>query len=149
MDREYGWNDTIQNDGEDFVLLPAGEYDFTVKGFERGRFAGSEKLPPCNMAVLSIEIDGGEHGVAFTKHRLYLHSKTEGLLCEFFRSIGARKHGEALRMDWARVTGSRGRCKTGVREYNGEKYTEIKRFLDPADVGKPAPAATGFQAGVF
>ena len=43
--RAFDWNDTIEHDSE-FVLLPAGDYDFTVKSFERGRHPGSEKLPP-------------------------------------------------------------------------------------------------------
>ena len=27
---EYGWEDEIVNEGGDFVLLPEGDYDFTV-----------------------------------------------------------------------------------------------------------------------
>ena len=28
MDREFGWEDQIENDGADFVILPEGDYDF-------------------------------------------------------------------------------------------------------------------------
>lgn len=48
------WDDTIENDGQEFVVLPEGDYTFTVTNFERGRFPGSAKIPPCNKATLTI-----------------------------------------------------------------------------------------------
>ena len=36
-ERAFGWDDEIKNDGPDFVLLPEGDYLFTVTGFERAR----------------------------------------------------------------------------------------------------------------
>lgn len=158
MGREFNWDDVIQNDGEEFVLLPEGDYDFVVKSFERGRHNGSEKLPPCNKAVLKIEVSNGQQKSTIT-HNLMLHSKCEGLICAFFTGIGHRKHGEQLRMDWNRVAGSRGRCKVGVRTWknkNGEdqKSNEIKKFYDPAESAqatKPqsvqAPQQTSFGGG--
>ena len=41
---EYGWEDEIVNEGGDFVLLPEGDYDFTVAKYERARHEGSAKL---------------------------------------------------------------------------------------------------------
>ena len=38
---EYGWEDEIVNEGGDFVLLPEGDYDFTVAKYERARHEGS------------------------------------------------------------------------------------------------------------
>ena len=29
------WDDTIENDGQEFVVLPEGDYTFTVTNFER------------------------------------------------------------------------------------------------------------------
>lgn len=142
MERALDWNDEIENDGSSFVLLPPGDYDFTVTAFERERHPGSAKLPPCNKAVLTLEITSAQ-GTATLKHNLFLHSKTEGLLCAFFVSIGQRKHGEKLRMDWNRVVGSRGRCTLGVREWVGErtgekmKSNEVTRFLEPAENAAP------------
>lgn len=34
---ELDWGSEIENDSPDFIVLPEGEYDFTVKSFERGR----------------------------------------------------------------------------------------------------------------
>ncbi len=150
-DRELGWDDTIQNDSGDFILLPDGEYEFLVMGFERARHGGSAKLPPCNKAVIEIEIDGGEKGTLHLKENLFLHTKTEGLLCSFFRSIGKRKSGEPLVMNWNEVPLSRGRLKLGTRtwEKDGEKRkaNQVKAWLDPKT--EPAPQQTGYQNGTF
>lgn len=35
MERELNWDDEIEKDGNEFVLLPEGDYDFTVESFER------------------------------------------------------------------------------------------------------------------
>ena len=32
------WNDVIEDDGQEFVLLEEGDYNFTVTNFERGHF---------------------------------------------------------------------------------------------------------------
>ena len=149
--RALDWNDTIEHDSPDFTLLPKGTYPFSVRAFERGEYAGGDKLPPCKKAVLTIEIDGGTLGTATITHNLFLHSRCEGLLCQFFTAIGQRKHGEQLRMNWQQVTGARGMCEVGVRKWQGRngqemESSEITRFLEPED--KPA-AATGWSAGQF
>ena len=60
-DRMFDWNDVIENDSS-FTLLPEGRYPFTVVSFERAEHAGSDKIPPCKKAVLTIELDGGALG---------------------------------------------------------------------------------------
>lgn len=147
IERELGWDDPIENDGPEFTLLPEGDYDFTVVGFERGRHNGSEKLPPCNKAVLSIKLEG-RAGTTTINHNLFLHTKTEGLLCSFFNSIGQRKHGERITMNWNAVTGSTGRCKVGIRKWTsneGKEYSsnEIKKFYEPV------VQQTVFKPGTF
>jgi hypothetical protein len=132
IEREFGWDDTIENDGAEFVILPEGDYNFEVVEFERGRYNGGEKLPPCNMATVSIKVTGSE-GTTTIKHKLYLHSKTEGLLCAFFTGIGQRKKGEKVTMNWNAVVGSVGRCKLGTKLYEGKTYNEIKKFYEPAE----------------
>lgn len=143
--REFNWDDEINQDST-FVLLPEGDYPFTVSTVTRARHPGSAKLPPCNKAelVLLVEGPGGE---ATIKHNLFLHSKCEGLLCAFFTAIGLRRHGQPLRMRWD-IQGRTGMCHVGVREYTGKdgevrKANEILRFLDPED----APKQTQLGAG--
>ena len=146
--RAFSWDDLIQNDGPDYVLLPVGEYPFTITTFERARFEGSAKLPPCSMAKLSITVHGGDKGDAYVTHRLYLHTRTEGLLCAFFESIGQRKRGEALRPRWDQLVGAQGLCRLGIHEYTKRdgtagKSNEIMKFLPPPEPkAAPAPAWT-------
>lgn len=142
-DRELTWDDEIENDTPAFILLPEGVYPFTVLGFERKRFGGSAKLPPCNQAELEVELRG-DSGTATVKHSLFLHSKTEGLLCAFFTSIGQRRHGERLRMNWASVTGARGWCKVIVedwidREGKTRQSNRIQAFLPPEQAPVQTP----------
>ena len=144
--RELSWDEQIENDGPDFTLLLEGDYDFVVVNFERGRHPGSEKLPPCNKAVVHIKIEA-PGGMTIIKHNLFLHTITEGMLCAFFTGIGQRKKGERVTMNWNSVVGSRGRAKVGIRKWTNDdgkviEMNEIKKFYEPAE-GK------GFQAGRF
>ena len=144
---ELEWDSEIEKDGADFITLPAGEYNFVVSKFERSRYTPKEgaKLPPCNMAVVYLEFNGGDLGTCTVKHNLYLHSTTEGLLCAFFNGIGQRQHGERIKMNWNAVPMSRGRAKLKVRKYtkDGEERTinEVEKFFDydPAFMGAPVP----------
>ena len=138
--RELDWNEEIGNDeagGGGFILLPPGEYPFRVIKYERKRFAGSTKLPSCNQIVLHLDVGDDNTGIAKVQNSLFLHSKTEGLLCAFFRAIGARKHGERMVMDWNTVAGATGRCKLGSRTWDAKdgskkESNEVKAFIDSA-----------------
>ena len=132
--RIMDWDDTIESDGQEFVVLPEGDYTFTVTNFERGRFPGSAKIPACNKATMSINIDN-DKGVATARFDLILYRTLEWKIASFFRCIGQKKPGEPLRMDWTRVPGSRGRAHFRPRSYtdgSGEErqVNDIDRFLD-------------------
>lgn len=139
-DRALGWNDEIQNDG-DYSHIPDGEYNFKILKFERSRHDGHGKLPACNKAILNVEVyDDDGRTLGKLNHNLFLHSKTEGLLCQFFRSIGARKSGERLVMDWNKVPGSQGRLIIKNNEMPSSKdpskkvtFCNVDRFLDPQE----------------
>ncbi len=139
VEREFSWDDEIEKDGGEYPLLPEGDYNFTVKSFQRGRHSGSKKLPPCNKAELTITI-WGENESVDVKHNLFLHSKVEGMLSAFFTAIGQKKHGEKLKMNWNAVVGATGKCHVYVDKYtgkNGVEYTsnKIKKFYAPdADI---------------
>lgn len=159
-DRMFDWNDVIENDGT-FTLLPEGVYPFTVVKFERGEHAGSDKIPPCKKAVLTIELDGGALGTTEITENLFLHSKQEWKLCQFFTAIGQRKKGEQMRMNWQAVPGARGWAEVVVNKYknkDGEdrQNNRVGKYLDPAEVGTraqqapaAAPAGNGFTPGAF
>lgn len=151
---ELDWDSEIEKDGVDFITLPAGEYNFVALTYERGRYTPKEgaKLPPCNMAIVDLEFDGGELGKCVVKHRLFLHSSTEGLLCAFFNAIGQRQHGERIKMNWNAVPMSRGRAKLKVRKYtkDGEDRTinEVEKFFDydPSFMGAATPTQPTYAA---
>ena len=140
------WDDSIESDGQEFVILDEGDYNFTVTDFERGRFPGSAKLPACNKATLTLEVktDGG---TAFIKTDLILYRSLEWRISSFFRSIGQKKHGERLVMNWNRVVGSRGRAHFKPRTYTGNdgqerKANDVAYFIDYD--AKNFPAHDGF-----
>lgn len=145
VEREFGWDDTIEKDGGGgFVLLPAGDYFFTVAKFERARFNGSEKMPACNQAKLELTVHSPEHGDVTVQHNLFLHTKTEGLLSNFFSAIGQKKKGEPLRMNWNAVIGAKGKAKIEIRnyKYQGEDRSanQVKTFFayeDAFPAGQP------------
>lgn len=137
------WDDEIQYTESSFVLLPAGEYPFTVTGFDRQNFDGSDKVPPCKMAVLHLAVDGGEQGVANVDERLFLHTTMMWKLSEFFTTIGQLQKDGSVRMNWNAVPGSTGRVKLSVNQYkskNGEDRTNnrVEHFLPPEQSGQAA-----------
>ncbi|MDF2649829.1 MAG: BCBBV1cgp15 [Paenibacillus sp.] len=136
-ERELGWDDTIEKDGGEFVLLPEGDYNFTVVKFERSRFQGSTNLPACNQAKLELTVHCPKNGDVTIFHNLFLHTKTEGLLSAFFSAIGQKRKGEPLRMNWNAVIGAKGRCQLEHNKYTskGEDRVnnQVKRFYPYED----------------
>lgn len=150
---ELNWDDPIEHDSPDWVLLPAGDYDFEVTAFERQRHNGSEKLPPCNKAVVTLRFES-EAGVTTINHNLFLHTITEGMLCQFFAGIGQRKKGEKLTMNWNSVVGSKGRAKLKVRDWktkDGEprQSNEVQKFYEYEGPAQSTQQQTAFTPGSF
>lgn len=155
-DRELDWDEEISNEGG-YVLLPEGDYPFTIVKMERARYEGSAKVAPCRMAKLTIELHGGDKGEGSVTVRLFLLSRFQWKIAELFISLGlARPDDETVRMQWDKVEGATGLCHVSVREYTkqsgphaGEtgQSNEITKFLPPpAPKAAPAPA---WQQGSF
>lgn len=162
---EYGWEDEIVNESGGFPMLPEGDYDFTVTKFERSRHNGSDKIPPCNKAVVTLTVWGADDKVEIIENFL-LCNKMEWKLSQFFLSIGLKKHGEPLRMNWNAAIGKKGKCKVIVNKYtdkngNNRENNRIEKFyaydenvqtVQPAISQNiaPAPQSSGnWQAGKF
>ena len=139
--KELGWNDEIDVNADDYILLPPGEYDFTVATVEKARHELKQggKLPACNKAIIHCIIDQGDKRVTI-KNNLFLHTSCMSMLAQFFKSIGQRQSGEKIKMNWQTVPGSTGRCVVKNREYNGSTFNEIGRFIEPKQ---------GFESGTF
>lgn len=146
LGKELGWDDQIENEGTDYEPLPAGVYDFTVHSMDRARFAGSEKMAACNMANIDLlikDVNGNERHVFDS---LYLNTKAEWRLSQFFAAIGQKKKGEPLKPNWNAVPGSTGRVELSVNEYTAKtgekrKNNRVSKFLEPEQ--------KTYQAGKF
>lgn len=138
-----GWDDEIIDPGEpEFVLLTPGVYDFTITGFERGHFDGSEKMDTCSMAKLTLRCSNGvQETTVFTN--LFLSSAVAFKLSKFAKSIGdmpaGSTSGQKFHVDWNNIIGKRGKCKIKTRVYNGKDYNEVDDFIVPDPAAAPVP----------
>lgn len=146
----FGWDDTIQDDGESkaLIILPAGDYNFTVTDFQRGYFDGSAKVAPCPKANLTLEVTTKD-GVGSCRTMLLLTKALEWKVCAFFRSIGQKKPGEPLKPNWNAVMGAQGRAHFEPRTYidnngNEREVNDLKWYIDYDEKNfkdtKPGPA---------
>ena len=139
-----GWDDEIIDPGEpEFVLLTPGVYDFTITGFERGHFDGSEKMDACSMAKLTLRCSNGvQETTVFTN--LFLSSAVAFKLSKFAKAIGdmpaGNSTGQKFHVDWNNIIGKSGKCKIKTRVYNGRDYNEVDDFIVPDPAAAPAPA---------
>lgn len=136
----FDWDDEIQNDGEDreFITLEAGDYEFEVNKYERGRYtpSGNGKTPPCNQIEVTLAITTKD-GIAYVKDRFPLASTFEWKISGFFRSVGLKKHGEKLRMCWDEAIGCKGKAKITKTEGNKEGlyFNNVDKYIDPIAKG--------------
>lgn len=140
--KEIGWDEEVEK-GSEYTLLPAGDYDFVVESFERSRYEGSDKVPPCGRALLKIRIDATE-GTTVMNESLLLYDRMQWKLAEFFLSIGAEEKDGRVKMNWQMVPQSTGRATIEVRpdkNDSNKKYNHVKKFL-------PKPKKQ-FKAGEF
>ena len=147
-DQEFTWDSEIQEESE-FIVLPTGEYDFTVINFERDYYEPGEKskIPACPMAKLKLKImyEGKE---VIIVDRLYITKKMEGMLGSFFRCLGFKKKNEPVKMVWDKVPGATGRAKINKKIYNGNESNNVKQYLPKDEVSgttttSSAPAGGG------
>lgn len=146
------WDSTIEKESE-FVLLEAGEYDFTITKMERGQFqptrVDGKIKEPCPKAELTVTI-ATPNGEAHIKESLLLHTATEGLLSAFFICIGQKKKGEPLNPNWGQVIGSTGKAKVIKDSFKGNdgkqvEINRIDRWLEPANRGSATSAQQPVQ----
>ena len=128
MDNNYtfDWDSEINNEDSGFVLLPEGDYEFTVDKFERGTFDGSDKLPPCKKAIVTFTIYGENDNTTVTENFL-LCGALEWKLSSLFLSVRMKKHGEPLRMNWNGLVGQKGHCHIYVDKYQKKNSVPEKK----------------------
>jgi hypothetical protein len=129
---EIGYEGVIENEDGGFVLLPDGDYDFTVNKVTRSRYEGSSKMPSCNIVSVELTIWGAGGDKTIITERFFLVKKFEWKLSQFFLSIGLKKHGEQLVMRW-NIEGYKGKCKVYIDNYKKQdgsdgQSNKIKKF---------------------
>lgn len=131
VDRELGWDDEITQDAQEFIILPPGTYDFTIASFERGRFAGSDKMPACPLAVVHLDIIDPTTGQKVSvRNQFLLHSRTEWTIAQFFTALGLKKKGEPMVPRWNEIVGKTGKCVIENTTYNDKTYNGVKEFIE-------------------
>lgn len=147
-----GWDDEVE-EGSPFVLLPEGNYPFTIIGLEKGIYekpANREsKIPAnCPKATVTLEFITSTGEKSTLTENFYLYKKMQWKINQFFTSIGAPKNPEGkVKMNWGTVLGAKGAASLVVNDYtdrsgNPAQNNRIKDFLEPTQ----QTAAPGYQA---
>jgi hypothetical protein len=146
MPREIGWDEEFVAEEKSFEPLPAGDYNFTITSFERKRFNGSAKLPPCGQIVMDINLTDGVN-TGSVKHSLFLVNIMEWKITEVMLATGIFHEGDHITANMIeKAVGCTGRCKVSITtsEKNGKQYknNQIDRFYKKEE---PTYSATTTQ----
>lgn len=126
----FGWDDEISEESS-FVLLPEGDYQFTIEKFEKQRYAGGDKIPACPKAVVTFSVSSPDGLSTVITENYLLHKKMEWKLSEFFAAVGLKKKGEPVRMLWTpELYGKTGMCKVIVHSYQKDGETRQINRID-------------------
>lgn len=129
---ELGWEDEIN---DEYVELQPGRYQFRVLSVTRGRHSGASWMPACNKADIQLEIIEPTTGIAITvKDSVFLHQQGKFKICRLFESLGMKKKGDPLRMNW-NIVGKTGWCETKLKEgERGGKFVNVKTYIPAEDI---------------
>ena len=155
-----GWDDDFEAQESTFVLLPEGDYWFEITKLEKGRHNGSDKVPPCNKAIITFCIHAPQGDIIITENYLLIDLDwARRKMTEFFSAIGfAEKGGQRVWMHWTPdLIGKRGICHIAPRKYKtqdgDERQTNDLKKLYPTwnqpnvePIAPSAPQQSAYQA---
>jgi hypothetical protein len=122
-----------------WTLLPEGFYPFRVERMERERYQGSQKMPQCPMAKLTLSVTGADGRDTAVQQRLYITRNQLWKVSRFMESVGRGRNGAGkVIIDWGGIEGSTGWVKLKVRSYTGrdgqERQTnDVEWFVKPEE----------------
>lgn len=122
-----------------WTLLPEGFYPFRVEKMERERYQGSQKMPQCPMAKLTLSVTGADGRDTAVQQRLYITRNQLWKVSRFMESVGRGRNGAGkVIIDWGGIEGSTGWVKLKVRSYTGrdgqERQTnDVEWFVKPEE----------------
>lgn len=135
-DDDLAMDGIIENDGQELIILPKGEYSFVVVDYETSEYTDTKAGNRTRKKVIvhcQIDFNGSKVTI---KEQLPLKKTMEWKFCQLFTCIGDRKSGEQLKMNWNEIKGKGGKCIVKPRKFNSngeEKQTNsIDKFLEPA-----------------
>lgn len=122
-----------------WTLLPEGFYPFRVERMERERYQGSQKMPQCPMAKLTLAVAGTDGRETAVQQRLYITRNQLWKVSRFMESVGRGRNGAGkVIIDWGGIEGMGGFVKLKVRSYTGrdgqERQTnDVEWFVKPEE----------------
>ena len=122
-----------------WTLLPEGFYPFRVERMERERYQGSQKMPQCPMAKLTLAVTGADGRDTTVQQRLYITRNQLWKVSRFMESVGRGRNGAGkVIIDWGGIEGMGGFVKLKVRSYTGrdgqERQTnDVEWFVKPEE----------------
>lgn len=124
------WNSVIDDDG--ITTLEPGEYAFRVKGYTKSLTQAGDPMAKVNLIISS------PRGETEVMDNIVLKETTVWKISSFFRSVGMKKHGQPMKIDFDGAIGKSGRLTLYIDEYttkNGRtiKTNRVDEYLDPVD----------------
>lgn len=122
-----------------WTLLPEGFYPFRVERMERERYQGSQKMPQCPMAKLTLAVAGTDGRETAVQQRLYITRNQLWKVSRFMEAVGrGRNEAGKVIIDWGGIEGMGGFVKLKVRSYTGrdgqERQTnDVEWFVKPEE----------------
>jgi hypothetical protein len=122
-----------------WTLLPEGFYPFRVERMERERYQGSQKMPQCPMAKLTLAVAGTDGRETSVQQRLYITRNQLWKVSRFMEAVGrGRNEAGKVIIDWGGIEGMGGFVKLKVRSYTGrdgqERQTnDVEWFVKPEE----------------
>lgn len=122
-----------------WTLLPEGFYPFRVEMMERERYQGSQKVPQCPMAKLTLAVAGTDGCETTVQQRLYITRNRLWKVSRFMEAVGrGRNEAGKVIIDWGGIEGASGWVKLKVRSYTGrdgqERQTnDVEWFVKPEE----------------
>jgi hypothetical protein len=127
---KYNVSFDVEDSDFEYTLLEVGEYPFEVSEVRYGDYNGGSKIPACPMVTVELDVDGGEQGHVTVNNRFFITKECAGLLAAFAKSIGVMEDGDKkVDIDWDQVEGMKGIVYINHREYNGQQYNQVKKFI--------------------
>lgn len=127
-----GWDDDFEAQESSFVLLPEGDYAFEITKIEKARHSGSEKVQPCNKAIVTFCVHAQQGDTYITENYLLIDLDwARRKMTEFFSAIGfAEKGGQRVRMHWGNdLIGRRGVCHVAPRKTRTMTAMSAKQMI--------------------